>query len=168
MHEPAALQIDLAPSRLAAAAIVVGIIATAALVAWLPGQPWWRAVGVIALGAHAIALVRIWAIRTAPHSIVSLVLGPGRHIVLTERRGRRIVGVVQADSYVGGVLTTIVMRPAGRSWSRSMAILPDMLSAEDFRRLRVRLRLAQAPDPIDSVGAKEALDKPVRGEPVEP
>ena len=154
MHEPAALHIDLAPSRLAAAAIVIGVTATAALIAWLPGQLLWRAGGVIALGAYAIALMRIWATRTAPHSIVSLVLGPGRHIVLTERRGRRIEGLVQADSYVGGVLTTIVMRPAGGRWSRSMAILPDMLSTEDFRRLRVRLRLAQAPAPLSSADAK--------------
>ena len=159
MQEPAALHIELAPSRLAAAAIVVGVIATAALVAWLPGQPWLRAGGVIALGAYAIALMRIWATRIAPHSIVSLVLGPSRHIVLTERGGRRIEGVVQADSYVGGVLTTIVMRPAGGRWSRSMAILPDMLSAEDFRRLRMRLRLAQAPEPLSSVETKSVATR---------
>ena len=159
MHEPAALHIDLAPSRLAAAAIVVFVIATAALVAWLPGQPLWRAGGVIALGAYAITLMRIWATRTARHSIVSLVLGPGRHIVLTERGGRPVEGVVQADSYVGGVLTTIVMRPAGRSWSRSMAILPDMLSAEDFRRLRVRLRLAQAPEALGSLEVKSVATR---------
>jgi hypothetical protein len=159
MHEPAALHIDFAPSRLAAAAIVAGIIATAALVAWLPGQLWLRCGVVIALGAYAIALMRIWATRTAPHAIVSLVLGPSRRIVLTERGGRRIEGVVQADSYVGGVLTTIVMRPAGARWSRSMAILPDMLSSEDFRRLRVRLRLAQAPEPLGGVDAKSAATR---------
>ena len=159
MHEPAALHIELAPSRLAAAAIVAGVIATAALVAWLPGQPWWRVGGVLALGAYAIALTRVWANRTAQHSVVSLVLGPSRHIVMTERGGRRIEGVVQADSYVGSLLTTIVMRPAGARWSRSIAILPDMLSADDFRRLRVRLRLAQAPEALGSGEAKSVATR---------
>jgi hypothetical protein len=152
MQEPAALHIDLAPSRLAAAAVVIGVVATGALVAWLPAPLWSRGCTAIALGAYAIVLTRIWAQRTARHAIVSLVLGPGRHIVMTERGGRRVEGIVQADSYVGGVLTTIVMRPAGERWSRSLAILPDMLSADDFRRLRVRLRLAQAPDPLGTVG----------------
>jgi hypothetical protein len=159
MQEPAALRIELAPSCLAAAAIVVFVIATAALVAWLPGQPWLRAGGVIALGAYAIAIMRIWAYRTARRSIVLFVLGPNRHITITERGGRRIEGIVQADSYVGGVLTTVVMRPAGGRWSRSIAILPDMLSAEDFRRLRVRLRLAQAPEPLRSVEAKSVATR---------
>jgi hypothetical protein len=159
MHEPAALHIELAPSRLAAAAIVVGVIATAALVAWLPVPSWLRAGAAIALGGYAIALMRIWANPTARRSAVSLVLGPSRYIVITERGGRRLEGLVQADSYVGGVLTTIVMRPAGARWSRSIAILPDMLSADDFRRLRVRLRLAQAPEPLGSLDAKPAATR---------
>jgi len=37
-----------------------------------------------------------------------------------------------------------MLRPAGAHRSRATAILPDMLSAEDFRRLRVLLRLGRA------------------------
>ena len=59
----------------------------------------------------------------------------------TERAGRRIEGVVAGRLYVGAWLTTIVVRPDGkRRRARPLAILPDMLPADDFRRLRVLLR----------------------------
>ena len=68
-------------------------------------------------------------------------LGPSRAVRLTERTGRRIEGIVQADSYVGALLTTLVVRPDGKRRLRTVAILPDMLPADDFRRLRLLLRL---------------------------
>jgi lysylphosphatidylglycerol synthetase-like protein (DUF2156 family) len=146
MKDPAPLRIELKPSRIAAALIVVGVIATAVLVAWLPGERWWRASLVVALGGYGIALVRKWAYRVTRHSIVAIAVGADRRIAITERGGRRIEGVVQPDSYVGAALTTVVLRAAGARRSRAIAILPDMLPADDFRRLRVLLRLGQAPE----------------------
>jgi hypothetical protein len=39
------------------------------------------------------------------------------------------------------LLTTLVVRPDGKRRLRTVAILPDMLPADDFRRLRLLLRL---------------------------
>jgi len=74
-------------------------------------------------------------------AIIGVELDADRTVRLTERTGRRIEGMVQPDSYVGALLTTLVVRPDGKRRLRTIAILPDMLPADDFRRLRLLLRL---------------------------
>lgn len=143
------VRVALGRSRCAGAAVVLAFTATAALVAWLPWPSWVRALLVLALGVYAIALVRAWATRSAKHAVIAIAVGIDRRITLTERGGKRVEGLVNVDSYVGAVLTTIVVCVPGRRRPRSIAILPDMLPAEDFRRLRVLLRLGRANDAVD-------------------
>jgi len=57
--------------------------------------------------------------------------------------GRLIAGHVRSATYVGALVTTIVWRADGARWSRTVLVVPDMLAAEDFRRLRVMLRYAR-------------------------
>jgi hypothetical protein len=141
MKATPALRISLGPSRSASALICVASLATAALVAWLPGAAALRGVVVIGIGAHAILTMRHWATRSASRAIIGIELDADRAVRLTERTGRRIEGMVQPDSYVGASLTTLVVRPDGKRRLRTVAILPDMLPADDFRRLRLLLRL---------------------------
>jgi hypothetical protein len=145
MNEPVALQIEFLPSRIAAAVTLAVVVATAALIAWFPVDAWERLLAVTALGIYGLATVRQWARRATRHAIVGLTLGADRRIAIIERGGRRIDGEVQHDSYVGSALTTIVWRGDGRRRSRAIAILPDMLPAEDFRKLRVLLRFGKVP-----------------------
>lgn len=114
-----------------------------ALIAWLPGDAWLRALAVLVTGTHGLASLRMWALRSSRRSIVAIELCGDAQVALTERGGRRIEGRVGADSYVGASLTTLVVRGKGAFASRATAILPDMLPGEDFRRLRVLLRLAE-------------------------
>jgi hypothetical protein len=108
---------------------------------WLPGTAALRGALVIGIGAHAILTMRHWATRSASRAILGVELDSDRTVRLTERTGRRIDGMVQPDSYVGSLLTTLVVRPDGKRRLRTVAILPDMLPADDFRRLRLLLRL---------------------------
>ncbi|HXX82421.1 MAG TPA: protein YgfX [Casimicrobiaceae bacterium] len=144
MKNPPPLRLELKPSRIAAALIAAGVVATASLVASLPAQWWWRAAGSLAIGAYGIWLLRGRAYATAPHSVVAIEIASDLRATFTERSGRRTEGAVQPDSYIGALLTTIVLRPLGARRSRAIAILPDMLMTEDFRRLRVMLRLGRA------------------------
>jgi hypothetical protein len=89
--------------------------------------------------------MRHWATRSASRAIIGVELDVDRAMRLTERTGRRIEGAVQADSYVGAWLTTLVVRSDGKRRLRTVAILPDMLPADDFRRLRLLLRLGHSP-----------------------
>jgi len=144
MKNPPPLRLDLKPSRIAAALIAAGVVASAALVASLPAEWWCRAAGSLGIGAYGVWLLRTRAYATTPRSIVSVEIAADLRATFTERGGRRVEAGVEPDSYVGALLTTIVLRPAGAHRSRAIAILPDMLSAEDFRRLRVLLRLGRA------------------------
>ena len=144
------LRLSLGPSRLASALICVTCLATCALVAWLPGAAALRGAWVIAIGAYAILTMRRWATRSASRAIIGIELDADRAVRLTERTGRHIEGIVQPDSYVGALLTTLVVRPEGKRRLRTIAILPDMLPADDFRRLRLLLRLGH--------GATKAAD----------
>jgi hypothetical protein len=95
--------------------------------------------------------MRHWATRSTSCAIIGVELDADRAVRLTERTGRRIEGMVQPDSYVGALLTTLVVRPDGKRRLRTIAILPDMLPADDFRRLRLLLRLAHgSPTVADS------------------
>ena len=98
----------------------------------------------IGIGAYAILTMRHWATRTASRAIIGIELDADRAVRLIERTGRHIEGIVQPDSYVGAWLTTLVVRPDGKRRLRTLAVLPDMLPAEDFRRLRLLLRLGRA------------------------
>ncbi|MEO8741345.1 MAG: protein YgfX [Casimicrobiaceae bacterium] len=152
------MTIALESSRLAATLIFVSIVATAALVAWLPGSAWLRGAAVIALGVYGIALERTWALRSARRAIIAFTLRPDLTVSLVERGGIAAEGVVQGDSFVGAILTTLVVRVPPACRLRTVAILPDMLPAEDFRRLRVQLRLGRVPpaQPADATALAEA------------
>ncbi len=141
MKSARALRLSLGPSRSASLSICVACLASAALVAWLPGAAAFRGALVTGIGAYAIVSVRHSGTRSASHAIVAIELDVDRVVCLIERAGGRIEGVVQPGSYVGAWLTTLVVRPEGKRRLRTVAILPDMLPAEDFRRLRLLLRL---------------------------
>ena len=144
MKSPDPLKVDLGRSRLAAAFVFVSHIATASLLAFAPVDAMLRAAAVIAIGAHALRALRTWALQSAARAVVGVELSSDRRAVLIERCGRRCEGEVRAESYVGERITTLVMRPDGTRVSRAVAILPDMLPAEDLRRLRVLLRYGDA------------------------
>jgi hypothetical protein len=134
------LCVTLQPSRIAARLLASATIATAALLALLPGEPWLRGAGIVIAGACGIrALRRTTAIGTS-HSIAAIDLAADRRAILTDRSGRRIEAIVQAESYVGALVTTLVLRPDGARHSRALPIWPDTMPADEFRRLRVLLR----------------------------
>ena len=80
-------------------------IATAAMLALLPGEPWLRAAGVLAAGACGTHALRRTAAVGIDRSIASIELGADRRIVITDRFGRHVTAIVQPESYVGALLT---------------------------------------------------------------
>jgi len=137
------MRVELGCSTLAAAFVVLSHGATAVLLMLAPGNALVRAAAIIVIGVHALWKLRSWALRLGPTAVVAVELAVDGRAVLVERAGRRREGRVQADSYVGERLTTLVVRPDGARVSRAIAILPDMLPAEDLRRLRLLLRLRE-------------------------
>jgi hypothetical protein len=134
------LRVTLQPSRIAAALLALATIATATMLSLLPGEPWVRVAGVLIVGACGIhALARTTAVGMR-RSIAAIELAADRRALITDRSGQRIEAIVRPESYVGALLTTLVLRPDGARRSRALAIWPDTMSADEFRRLRVLLR----------------------------
>ena len=150
MRLPPSVHVVLAPSRHAGALIGVLATATIAIIVAMPlhtlaandadrggrcvgrlGLPWRRAC--VAAGSPCAEL------RLAPDLILVACMGDGR----------LVAGHVRASTYVGSWVTSIVWRPDGARLSRTILLLPDMLPAEDFRRLRVMLRYARSGDAQD-------------------
>jgi len=133
------LRAALKSSRIAAAVLALATIATAAMLALLPAEPWLRAVGVVVAGGCGLHALRITAAVGASGSM-AIELAADRRIVITDRFGRHIAALARPESYAGALLTTVVLRPEGAWRSRALAIWPDTMPADELRRLRVLLR----------------------------
>jgi len=144
MRLPPSVHVALGPSRLVGAAVGVATLATMVVVLVLPLESWQHAAGCAAvLGWAWLAFTRV-ALRRGAGTVTELRLAPDLVLVVNRGDGRLVAGHVRSSTYVSASLTSIVWRPDGARWSRSVLIVPDMLPAEEFRRLRVMLRYARS------------------------
>ena len=133
MRLPPSVHVVLGPSRIVGAGIGVAALATLAIVFLLSIDAWQQA-----------AAFRVVALRRSRFAITELRLAPDLVLVVHMGNGRLVAGHVRSATYVGAWVTTIVWRADGAYWSRAVLIVPDMLDAEDFRKLRVMLRYARS------------------------
>jgi len=144
MRLPPIVHVSLGPSRIAGVAIGVVTLATLVVVLLLPLERWQHgAVCAVVLAWAWVAFERI-AVRSTPDAVAQMRLAPNLVIVVTRGDGRLVAGHVRSSTCVSATLTSIVWRPDGARWSRSILVLPDMLPPDDFRRLRVMLRYARS------------------------
>jgi hypothetical protein len=155
MRMPPSVHVVVAPSRIAGACIGVFAAATIALTLAMPLEPWLHAALVAALVAWAGIAFRVAALHRGRHAVAEIRVAPDLILVACMGDGQLVAGHVRAATHVGPWITTIVWRPDGRSVSRTILVLPDMLPAEDFRRLRVMLRYARSAE-VQDVPASQA------------
>ena len=143
VNPPPRLRLEPAKSRCARLGIGVGALATAVLIVSLP-LPWgWRAVLLVAIVLLASRALHRQCGRGLPALIH---LGVDGRVTVTGQDGRSRNGSVCMASFVHHRFTTLVWAAEAPNgcwrWRRSEAILflPDMLPADAFRQLRVRLR----------------------------
>jgi toxin CptA len=80
------------------------------------------------------------------HSCVAFRLEDQEEIVLVLRSGRHLSGRVSPDSLATPYLAILNVILKEQRGGRSLAILPDAMGAESFRRLRVALRWCDKAD----------------------
>jgi hypothetical protein len=99
-----------------------------------------------ALAVGAVLVGGLW--RCTGRGVPALMhVGNDRRMTVTDCEGRSHDGTILDDTFVGAWLTTIVWRRDGSPWwarTSAIVVLPDMLSADEFRRLRVALRYGGA------------------------
>ena len=146
MRLPESVFIELAPSRCAGVAIGVLGAATIGVLLTLPIAAWQHALSIFVVAVWTWRAWRTHALRRGRAACIALRLAPNRLIAVTLADGRVLAGYVRSSSYVSARLTTIVWRADGERRSRCILILPDMVCADAFRRLRVMLRYARSGD----------------------
>jgi hypothetical protein len=127
------VDIALGRSRLVEAFVVAGTLATLALLWAIPWDIEARALGVGWTGVCALhALRRVRAVR-------SLALDRWGEVVVDGASGQ-----VRDGSFVAPWLVSLRWRPAGARFDRTLLVAPDMLGRDEFRRLRVLLKLGDS------------------------
>jgi hypothetical protein len=144
MRLPPSVHIVLGPSRIVGAGVGIAALGTLAVVFLLPADAWQQAAAVLVVVTWAVAIFGVVALRRGRFAITELRLAPDLVLVVHRGDGRLVAGHVRRSTYVGAWVTSIVWRADGAFWSRAILIVPDMLPAEDFRRLRVMLRYARS------------------------
>ena len=140
MRLPVQLRVSPRPSRVATAAVVSLAVAIFGVVLTYPTPAACDLFAAIVLAGWAHRHVRLHGTRTARRAVVEILLSSDAVIVVRRRDGKLIAGHVRSASFVHPWFTSIVWRPDGARWSRTVPLVPDMLDVDDFRRLRVLLR----------------------------
>lgn len=136
------------PGASRSAGVLLGLMAaaTAAVVVALPLPTWLQSGLIVALALWTTHVFQRVALRRGAWAVTEVRLAANRLIAVRHAQRALVAGHVRTASHVGSRLTTIVWRPDGARWSRTVLLLPDMLPPDDFRRLRVLLRYARSDD----------------------
>lgn len=119
-------------------------LSTCMVIATLPLEP--AAIGLanIVVIVWGIDRIHVVALRHGPRAVRQFELRGDLTVVVVTGDGNARAGRIHRESYVGARLSTLVWRPFGRWRSRTILLLPDMLPADDFRRLRVLMRYGRS------------------------
>jgi toxin CptA len=139
-YSDARCEISLAPSRSAAWLVVLASLATLGLIAATPGAPVLRILAAAWIACAALEALHSRALLRGRRAARAVSLGGAGDIAIRDALGAWRTGALRGGSFVAPWLTVIRWRPAGARFDRTLPILPDMLSPEDFRRVRVMLR----------------------------
>jgi toxin CptA len=139
-YSDAEVRITLAPSRIGAAALAAMASATLALIALTPGAAALRILAATWVACAALHALHAVALHRGRHGVRALRVDREGGIDLQDGEGAWRAGLVRAGSFVAPWLAIVRWRAHGARFDASVVILPDMLPAGDFRRMRVWLR----------------------------
>jgi len=128
-------------SHAAGAWIAVTALATIGLVALDPVTLAVRIVAIAWVACAAIEAIHSRALLRGPRAARHLRIAEG-WVELQDGNGRARAGTLRPGSFVAPWLTIVRWRPEGAWCDRTVPLLPGMVDAEAFRRLRIVLRFS--------------------------
>ena len=141
-YSEAAVELTLALSRVGVAVMAAMAVATLALIFLTPGPCALRIVAATWIACAALESIHAAALHRGRRGIRAIHVIRAGEISVRDDGGAWQAGVLRDGSFVAPWLTIIRWRAQGGRFDRTLVILPDMVPAEDFRRLRVMLRWA--------------------------
>ena len=152
MKASGAIRVDLFRSRWLVAVLAGAHVATLVPLVWAGLPIWATAPLALAVLAHGVWTIRRFALLHSARSVIAVTLHPDGDCALTLRNGADLTGRVDPATVVlGTVVILAVRRGSVRPGARAL-IAQDMVSDEDFRRLRVGLKWGA----VQEVGASHA------------
>lgn len=139
-YSEATVRIALGASRAGAVAIASMAAATLALIAFTPGPTAVRILAATWIACAALHALHAVALHRGRRGVRAVHLGREGEIEVRDAAGAWRVGTLREGSFVAPWLTIVRWRAQGARFDGSIVLLPDMLPAEDFRRVRVWLR----------------------------
>ena len=139
-YSEAAVRLELAASAIGVVAIAAMAAATLALLLVTPGHAALRILVATWIACAALESIHGAALHRGRRGIRAIHVARDGEIAVRSATGSWHAGVLRQGSFVAPWLTIIRWRAAGARFERVIAILPDMVPAEDFRRVRVILR----------------------------
>lgn len=134
------LRLRFKPSHQLAVSLMAGYVIAAVCLLMVPLPFWLRSLLLCALLLNILYVLphQVW--RAWPFSVVSLQFERDGVVFLECRNGKIFAAKVLAGSFVAPYLTIILLQSNKAWFARSVVLLPDMLSVELFRSLRVWLK----------------------------
>ena len=134
------LKISIKPSRRLALVLCAAHAAAASAVLIVDFPIWLKIVLVLIIGASSGAYLYGTALRRSSGAVVGLEISDDGALSFQTRCGEWREGRLLGSSFVSPYLTILNIGTEGKFFARHVVIMPDCVNAEDFRRLRVRLR----------------------------
>lgn len=129
-------QIELIPSRILLGFMLGAHLLAGLLLVLLPMSAGWEVVGVLAVFVSLVLHV----VRILRPVINAMRMDAQGRLEVRMRQGAWVAATVTGDSIVLAAVTVLHLRLPGRWATQGLVLLPDMLDAEQFRWLRIRLK----------------------------
>lgn len=134
------IRIDIKPSRRLALLTALAHGAAAAAVVAVEFPPWVTTTLLFAIGVNCAAGLRRHAFLLHPESIIALRIGNEEEVQVELRGGECNPCTLLSTTFVSPWLSVLNLSAGEGAPARHTVLFEDSLDAEDFRRLRVRLR----------------------------
>jgi toxin CptA len=134
------LRLNLNPSRLCLYYLTLGYAIGAICVILVPLSLWLKSLLLCTLLLNFLFVVMHQVRRSLPSSIVAMQFDRDGVVLMQQRDGTMLTVRVLASSFVAPYLSIVLFKPHQAWFARSVVLLPDMLSQELFRHLRVWLQ----------------------------
>jgi hypothetical protein len=138
-YSEATVRVALVASRVGAVAIAAMAAATLALIVSTPGPLELRILAATWIACAALHALHAVALQRGRRGVRAVHLMGEGAIEVQDAAGTWRAGMLRDGSFVAPWLTIIRWRERGARFDASVVLLPDMLAAEDFRRVRVWL-----------------------------
>ena len=147
MRQPASLTLHLRPSWRVVSLIGLWYAATAAIAWTLPWSMFWSLMCTIACSALAVHEARRTGLRLGAKAWQAFRVNEHRAIQVRLGDGSLMIGRLRPTTYVGTSVVVLHVKRDTLPGLRTALVVADMVGSDEFRQLKVLLRLSLEPSP---------------------